>query len=82
MAGRPAKIDQALKPTQIESRHDLRRAEQPLSVHAHQELALGVLGPEEMGKKRAIPAEGLLPTVGPLANRIFQIGPQFPEILI
>ena len=50
VAGRAAEVDEPAKSTQVEGRHDLWRADQPVAVHPHQELAQVVLGPEEAEK--------------------------------
>src|SRR5262249_1891254 len=44
-----------------------------------QELPLRFLGPKETGEDRTVPAKCLLPPIGSLADRVFQVAPQFPE---
>ena len=77
--GRPAQVDQAAKPAQIERGDDVRRADEAIPVHGHQELSHRFFGPKEVREDRAVPAEGLLPAIGSLADRILQVAPHLPE---
>ncbi len=78
MSGRAAQIDQSAKAAQVERRDDVRRTEQPEPVHSHEKLILRLRRLEEVREDRAIPTECLLPTMCPVAHRVFQIGPQPP----
>ncbi len=79
VAGRAAQVNEPAEPAQVEGRHDLRRAHQPVAVHPHQEFALVVVRAEEAREDRAVPAERLLPAVGPLPHRVLEVGPELPE---
>jgi hypothetical protein len=79
VARRSAQVDQSPKPAEVKSGDDVRRADESIPVHRHQEFPHRLLGPEEIGEDRAVPTERLLPAVGPLANRVFKVAPHFPQ---
>src|SRR5262249_36695849 len=72
--GRPSEVDKPPEPAEIEGRDDLRRADQSIAVHPHQELTEGGVGSKEVREDRTVPAKRLLPAVRSVAHRALQVG--------
>src|SRR5205807_8644166 len=79
MSGRAAQIDQPPKAAEVEGRYDVRRADEAKAVHAHQKLALRLLGAEKVREDRAFPAIHLLPAVRSFADGVFETLPELPH---
>src|SRR5260370_41648100 len=75
MAGAAAKIDQARKAAEMESRHYRGRTQPSKAMHPALEFAHGAFRTEEVREDRPFKSESLFPTMTSFANRVFQMSP-------
>src|SRR5436305_334855 len=70
-----AQVNQRAKALQIEGANNLRRTDQAIAVHTHQEFAFGRLVTKKVRKNRPVKSIGLFPAVAALAHRVGQVAP-------